>query len=379
MTIDTSKHIAVIGGGLAGLTASAFLAEHGFRVTVFEKGGYPSHKVCGEYISREILPIMSALGFDPLAEGAVDIQHFLLTDVNGREVRARLPLGAFGLSRYYLDHRLSQIAQAKGAVICTQSQVSGVERHGEKFLLTMQDRGTIDADIVIGAFGKWSNMDRVMSRAFFARKSPYIGVKYHFHYPVTQDEVALHNFPGGYCGVSAVEGQVTNVCYLALAGDLKKARSISQLEQEHLFRNPHLARLFTEGKKLFEEPKVISNVSFYPKQPVENGILMTGDAAGLITPLCGNGMAMAIHSGYMLAGILIRACEEQHDRQWLESVYRDQWNNTFRSRLYTGLRLQRLFGKKAISTAALGAVKTFPFLLPLIIKNTHGKPVHSGI
>lgn len=379
MVIDRSIHIAVIGGGLAGLTAAAFLAEYGFRVTVFEKGTYPSHKVCGEYISREILPVLSALGFDPLAEGAVDIRNFRLTDVRGHEVTSELPLGAFGLSRYYLDHRLYQLALGKGAIVHMQAQVNGVERSGEKFRITMQDRETTEADIVIGAFGKWSNMDRVMSRTFFVRKSPYIGVKYHFRYSVRQDEVALHNFPGGYCGVSAVENQVTNVCYLALAGDLKKTRSIAMLEQQQLFRNPHLAWLFTEGEKLFEEPKVISNVSFYPKQPVEQGIFMAGDAAGLITPLCGNGMAMAIRSGFMLSELMILASEEQRDRQWLESAYSNQWNNTFRSRLYTGLRLQSLFGKKTISAVALGAVKVFPFLLPLIIKNTHGKPVHSGI
>ncbi|RZK61067.1 MAG: FAD-dependent oxidoreductase, partial [Pedobacter sp.] len=56
--------ILIIGGGLAGLTASLHLNKLGFDVTLIEKSTYPQHKVCGEYISNEVLPYFNWLGID---------------------------------------------------------------------------------------------------------------------------------------------------------------------------------------------------------------------------------------------------------------------------------------------------------------------------
>ena len=60
------ERIGIIGGGLAGLTAALHLSKAGFEVLLFEKERYPKHKVCGEYISNEILPYWTALGVNPL-------------------------------------------------------------------------------------------------------------------------------------------------------------------------------------------------------------------------------------------------------------------------------------------------------------------------
>ena len=61
---------------------------------------------------------------------------------------------------------------------------------------------------------------------------------------------------------------------------------------------------------LFEKPEVINEITFEKQDPVSNHILMCGDAAGMITPLCGNGMAMAIHSAKILSGLIIEANSE---------------------------------------------------------------------
>ncbi len=53
------------------------------------------------------------------------------------------------------------------------------------------------------------------------------------------------------------------------------------------------------------EPVTISQISFEKKSQVENHVLMLGDAAGMITPLCGNGMSMAFIPQRLLFKILI--------------------------------------------------------------------------
>ena len=69
----------IIGGGLAGLTAAIGLRNCGVSVLLIEKHDFPRHKVCGEYVSNEVLPILEAFGLDPFSWGAVAIDCLLYT------------------------------------------------------------------------------------------------------------------------------------------------------------------------------------------------------------------------------------------------------------------------------------------------------------
>jgi flavin-dependent dehydrogenase len=112
------------------------------------------------------------------------------------------------------------------------------------------------------------------------------------------------------------------------------------------------------------------------RHPVENHILMIGDTAGLIHPLCGNGMAMAIHSAKIAAEVIDDFLKEKiKSRATLEQIYTQHWNKNFKSRLRTGRLLAKILLKPKLSNVAFRIVMIAPFLLPLIIKNTHGKPI----
>ena len=69
----TSFDVIIIGGGLAGLTNAIHLSKSKQRVLLIEKNSYPKHKVCGEYISNEVLPYLNSLGIDPIKGGAKQI------------------------------------------------------------------------------------------------------------------------------------------------------------------------------------------------------------------------------------------------------------------------------------------------------------------
>lgn len=362
----------IIGGGLAGLISSIQLVRAGIPCTVIEKKSYPLHRVCGEYVSNEALPFLKSSGLYPEHLELPKINFFQLSSVKGRTSRLRLDLGGFGISRYSFDNHLYVIAKKEGVKFQLNAEVVGVSFSGEGFEMKMPF-GTLSADLVIGAFGKRSKIDVQQNRSFIRKRSPYVAVKYHVRSDHPQDLVSLHNFPGGYCGVCSIEDGLTNLCYLTHRDNLKSSGNIQEMENDVLFRNPLLKQLFANCSFVFEKPEVINEVSFETKGPVENHILMAGDAAGMITPLCGNGMAIAMRSGKIVSSLVRDFVHGKIDRATLEHLYCREWNNAFRQRLWFGRKLQRLFGSTHFSELAVTLTRSSRTIGDLIVRNTHGK------
>jgi len=107
---------------------------------------------------------------------------------------------------------------------------------------------------------------------------------------------------------------------------------------------------------------------------VADHILCGGDAAGMITPLCGNGMAMAIQAGKLLSEHVAAYFLEHLNRNFLETQYAKTWQQHFDKRLQTGRLVQKLFGRKILSEVAVGSLQFMPGVLQAIIKRTHGEP-----
>jgi hypothetical protein len=171
-------------------------------------------------------------------------------------------------------------------------------------------------------------------------------------------------------GINAVEHGKFNLCYLGGREQLRKFGSVEEMEREVLWQNPILKTLFTESNFLFDKPEVINEINFEPKKPVENHVLMAGDSAGLITPLCGNGMAMAIHAGKLAAEAILGSKNRKDQEFWYES----KWRAEFENRLWVGRTVQNLFGAKSASVLTRKLLKYAPFIAQQIIKNTHGRP-----
>lgn len=366
--------IAVIGGGLAGLTSAIAMAGQGLSVTLIEKKSYPLHKVCGEYVSNEVLPYLRAIGADPAPLNPAPISRFQLTSPKGVVLESPLDLGGFGVSRYTLDHYLYQVAVAKGVQVRQQTAVQDIQFAADHFTLKLSDGDTLQAEVVLGAYGKRSTLDRQLSRSFFSKRSPYIGVKYHLRLDMPTDLIALHNFQDGYAGISAIEGGRYCFCYLTTRENLRRYGTIPAMEKAILHQNPHLRRIFQEAEFLYEQPEVINEISFATKTCVENHMLMCGDAAGMITPLCGNGMAMAIHAGKLAAEQVVHYFENGRNRQALERGYTLAWEKQFAQRLRLGRAVQRLFGSPLLSEVAVGTLRYMPAAVRLIMRQTHGQP-----
>lgn len=367
-------HVAIVGGGLAGLVNAILLGKKGYSVILFEEKAYPFHRVCGEYISNEVIPFLKSHDLFPQELNPSDVTKFHLSSTTGKLLKMELDLGGFGISRYSFDQWLATKAREIGVELHERERVNAIAYENDHHTIET-GKGSYESRVVIGSFGKKARLDNDLNRRFTLKKSPYVGVKYHIKTQlVAADVIELHNFSRGYCGVSKVENDTFNLCYLSHRDNLRRYKDVPVMEEEIIHQNPFLKRIFTESDFLFERPVVINEISFEKKEPVFDHILMSGDSAGMITPLCGNGMAMAIHSAKMLSEIIDEFLSDTIDRKMLEKKYVSTWNSAFSARHWAGRKIQNLFGSSVSSEFAVGLGKTFSPVAKYLMSKTHGQP-----
>jgi flavin-dependent dehydrogenase len=379
---DSAQHtstydVAITGGGLAGLSLSIQLAKKGFSVILFEKKTYPFHKVCGEYISMESWDFVQSLGVDLDALNVSHIDQLTISAPNGKLIQHMLPLGGFGISRYLLDNTLVQIARANGVTIKENTKITAIDYVNDVFII-QDGENKYTAKVACGSFGKRSNLDVKWKRPFAItaknNTNNYVGIKYHVRIDLPGNTISLHNFEDGYCGISKIEDGRYCLCYLTTANNLKKSDgNIKMMEENILSQNPHLRNIFSSATLLYDAPLTISQISFDKKSHVDHHILFVGDAAGMITPLCGNGMSMALHGSKLAFEQVYPFLQNNISRKEMEQRYTQQWMEHFSKRLQTGRMIQRLFGNKIVTNIFIGMMKPFPKLVNFLIKQTHGK------
>lgn len=367
--------VIIIGGGLAGLTASMHLQMKGLSVLVIEKNTYPNHKVCGEYVSNEVKPYLEYLGIDLDSAGVVAIDTLQMSTRSGKAIKTKLPLGGFGISRYTLDNLLYINALTLGVEFVFET-ATNILFDDNKFQITLSSGTEINCKVAIGAYGKRSNLDKKLNRKFIQQQSPWLGVKCHYELQdFPPNLVALHNFYGGYGGLSKTEDGSINFCYLTNFKSFKKFNSIQAFNSKVVANNPFLNDFLNKASPKFEKPISIAQISFEKKNTIENHMLMCGDSAGLIHPLCGNGMAMAIHSAKIASEAIVSFFTEGHNREVLEKTYDFLWKKEFGSRLRMGRGVQSVLMNNTISEAAIATIAQSEKILQSMIKRTHGNPI----
>ncbi|MBS1752260.1 MAG: NAD(P)/FAD-dependent oxidoreductase [Bacteroidetes bacterium] len=370
--------VAIVGGGLAGLCLSIQLSRSGFNVILFEKEKFPFHKVCGEYISFECWNFLEELGV-PLSDwNPPHIRHLEVTSPSGSLIRHKLSLGGFGISRYKLDAYLAALARKSGATLLENTRVDNIW-FSESHFHIQYGSNMCKAKLASGTFGKKSNLDIKLKRKFALKKpakiNNYIGVKYHIKTDFPAEFIALHNFEDGYCGISKVEGDKYCLCYLTTAQNLQRCNnSVKELEQKILRKNPHLDKIFSNAEFLFDTPETIAQISFEKKAQIEHHLLMIGDAAGVIAPLCGNGMSMAMHGSKIAFTQIVPFLQGKISREEMETEYQSEWDGRFKRRLAAGRIIQGLFGRGWVTNWFIRILHPFPKLVEKLIRQTHGEP-----
>ncbi|UBM57887.1 FAD-dependent oxidoreductase [Marinilongibacter aquaticus] len=359
--------IAIIGGGLAGLACALQLAHSDFQVSIIEKKPYPRHKVCGEYVGMESYDFLENLGL-PLSEWQLPrIQQLHLSHENGQFLNTPLAPGGFGISRYKLEHALFRLCQQAG-VHFIKGNVQNYTKTKGDFSIQTAEKQHIRSSVCIAAYGKNPPHE---FKTHPEKEQKWFGLKWHAVSDIPATQINLHFFQGGYLGCSQIEQGKTNICLLASRESLQASENRLDVFLEKVaFRNADVRSIFTNSELLFDKPLSIANIQFSKKYPKPADLLHIGDAAGMIAPLSGNGMSMALRSSKMLA--------EEIRKHGLQSsktfdTYPKRWQKAFQTRLSLGNSLQNLSLHPMSLPLLIQLGKLSPTLFQKMIRLTHGK------
>lgn len=363
--------IAIIGGGPAGLAAAILFAKNNQKVLLIEKGNYPRHKVCGEYISNESKTFLTSLGINFNALTLPNIDILKLKSKSGNVFSTNLQSGGFGWSRYEMENALFELLRNYQAEIMTDTKFLSYEKKANTFIVKT-NKGDFETRFLIAANGKLAHP----SFENYHSKLNWLGIKYHLRNDMPDNEIHLHSFDGGYAGMSKIENNKTCFCYLTHKNQLiNNNKSIKTMEKNVLFKNKCIANIFSQSVKILEEPIVISNISFHKKVAIQDGVFYIGDAAGSIAPLSGNGMSNAFRSAKMLFEVLEAYFSKNQRIEQCYKNYQSQWNQAFSKRISDGGKLQQIMCKPFLFNTSILFFATFPFLAKVAIRRTHGKEI----
>lgn len=291
--------LTIIGGGPAGTSAAITAARGGAAVLLLERGRFPRHKVCGEFVSAESLSLLGGLlgsRHGDLLRAAVQIPRARVF-VDGRTLETSVDPPAASIARLDLDAALWELAAESGVEARQSTTVQRITGRGPFRVATSE--GDFEPRALINASGRWSNLSPPPGGEGGPR-GKWLGLKAHFGEPSPPASVDLYFFEGGYCGVQPVElrsraslpGRV-NACAMVRAD---VASTLSEVFAQH----PALYQRSRHWQPL-SEPVSTAPLIFRHPQPERENILLTGDAAGFVDPFVGDGISLALRSGALAA------------------------------------------------------------------------------
>lgn len=386
----------VVGGGPAGTAAGVLLAELGHSVTLVEQKEFPRHKLCGEFVSHESVPLLKRLGvYSGIRDsGAVDLRSVVLTEMGGDGCSAPLPESALGVSRRLLDEVLMRRAEQVGVDVrqpCEVTALTGNMRDG--FRLQLEPGGSasvplvakpcVNAAVVVGAWGRQSRLARKLRVAENEtpsgerpKTSPWVAFKGHYAGGDVGDRIELHAFRRGYCGMSHVEGDLLNACWIVHRDALPRAESdLNSAFVDTLFAtNPVLADRFSSMQLTWDKLLSVSQLHFDAQSAFIGDVMLAGDAAGMIAPLCGDGISMALMSGSYLASQTADFLSGRQTVSEFKRRYAEAWRSGFSLRMWLGRSAHGALTNARRARFAVATARRYPRALTWVINQTRGYP-----
>jgi flavin-dependent dehydrogenase len=271
---------------------------------VIEREEVSVEKVCGEFLAEDAALLLTGLGLDLAALGAVPIRRALL-GAGRHAAEMALPFAAWGLPRATLDAALLEAAAAAGAALHRGVAAGAAERGERAWRLRLAAGEVIETPRLVLATGKHElrGLRRNVRGGALGVKLPLLGT-------APEAAIALLLCAGGYAGLQPRPGGA-NLCAAfdpAAPGVAAAARSAEGF-LDHVAAGSALgARLLAGLRPAFARPLTVACVpyGFIHRGGSGDEPFRIGDQAAVIPSFCGDGVAMALGSGLAAAEALGR-------------------------------------------------------------------------
>jgi menaquinone-9 beta-reductase len=343
----------IIGGGPAGAMIALRLTAAGRDVLLIEKEPGLHHKVCGEFLSREAVDYLHQAGINPLDLGATSIRTLRLS-AGEKTITASLPFQALSLSRCVLDAALLARVEENGGQILRGMAVESLTPDGNHWIASLSNGNSTRASTVFLATGKHDL--RGFSRSP-ARQSDLVGFKTLWQLRPSQldalrDCMDLYLFPGGYGGLSLIEGGAANLCLVLRRSRLRVAGGWAQLLALILGGNRQLRRLLADATPLWQRPLAISPIPYGYLVRESGGLWCVGDQAAVIPSFTGDGISIALHSAALAV------------QMFLAGSSAAEYNRKLHAQLTRAMTLATWLSRGAVTSAGRAAALSALTLVP---------------
>jgi menaquinone-9 beta-reductase len=304
--------LLVAGAGPAGVAAALTARASGLDVAVVDKATFPRDKTCGDGLTTGALRLLEQLGVDvPILPRYATVRETVLVSPSGR--RVVLPLPGDGehsavVPRLDLDAALVARAHGAGVTVHEGLALSGLSPGTESVRATCDDGTEIEARFVVAADGHWSAVRRLCEpgtttdlgtwhafRQYFSGVGPSDGTD--ARQWVLFDEDLLP----GYAWVFPLPGGRANVGFGVLRGPGVSGKSLKEQWAGLCSRASMRAALGPTAVPEDTQRAWPIPASFDAARLVDGRVLFAGDAAGVVDPMTGEGIAQALETGILAA------------------------------------------------------------------------------
>jgi len=365
--------VIIAGAGPAGTSAAIHLAHEGVRVLLVEQKKFPRPKLCGEFISPECRQHFHKLGLkDALASsGPSMISETVFYSTRGQHVTVPSSwfgeAGALGLSRAAMDDLLLRKAQDCGVSVLEGASINEpILKKSEVLGVRLKVDGSereYRAPVTIDATGRARILTRKVQAGERRSKAKLIAFKVHLRNThVAASACEIYFYPDGYGGLSTIEGDISNLCFIISAEQVKRHHSDPETVMREMVMKNRRAAYTLESAQAASEWLSASWERFGRRRPSPaRGLLAIGDSAAFIDPFTGSGMLMAFESGELAAEVIIR---HRHNltSEALGPEYTAEYIRKFDSRLrICGLLRRAAFKPRlaGLGIAVFGASEQF--------------------
>jgi len=359
--------VIIAGAGPAGASAAIHLARHDLRVLLVEQKKFPRPKLCGEFISPECQKHFENLGVAEAMHNSAPSALAETVFYSTRGHHVSIPstwfggTAALGLSRAVMDDVLLRHAQACGVHVIENATINEPIVDDKTVRGIRLKENEYFAPLTIDATGRARILSKKLNPDEPKSKRKLIAFKAHLRNTcVAANACEIYFYPEGYGGLSTIEGDISNLCFIISAEQVKRHHSNPDgIVREVIMKNQRAAFTLANAE-LESEWLSASWERFGRRQPnPANGLIAIGDAAAFIDPFTGSGMLMAFESGELAANVIVR---HRDKLPHIGTAYSEAYVQKFDSRLRISGWLRRAAFKPRLAglgIAICGASKHF--------------------